>query len=202
VKRFIPWALAGAFSLPLAAPAAEPCHHHEAPPAAEAAKGESLYQLDARLTDQQGRAAKLDAFKGHPVAIAMFYGSCTTVCPLIISDLQRLQKGIGKDDDLRILLVSLDPERDTPASLAKLAAEHGVDANWRLTVTSAESVQEIAAVLGVRYKKMPDGSISHSALITLLDRDGVPDTRVEGVMQPLDGIIARVHALSQKEARP
>jgi protein SCO1/2 len=189
---------------PLSAGAADPhAHHHhghhELPKAAEPVKGESLYQLQAKLTDQDGKTMQLADFRGSPTVIAMFYASCTSVCPLIVSDIQRLEKAAGRDD-LRILLVSLDGSRDTPKALKDLAARHRIDeTKWRLASTSDESAQEIAAVLGVRYKRMDDGNISHSALVTLLDREGVIQGRVEGVMQPMDDLAARVKALPAKE---
>ncbi len=189
---------------PVTAGAADPhAHHHhghhELPKAAEPVKGESLYQLQAKLTDQDGKTLKLADFRGKPTVIAMFYASCTSVCPLIVSDIQRLEKAAARDD-LRIVLVSLDGTRDTPKALKELAARHRLDeSKWRLTSTTDESAQEIAAVLGVRYKRMPDGNISHSALITLLDREGVIAGRVEGVMQPMEDLAARAKALAAKE---
>ena len=41
----------------------------------------SIYHLDVTMTDQQGTAVSLDAFRGHPVVISMFYATCPNVCP-------------------------------------------------------------------------------------------------------------------------
>jgi protein SCO1/2 len=46
--------------------------------------GDSVYQLDATLTDQLGRSVKLDAAHGQPVLVSMFYTSCQFVCPMLI----------------------------------------------------------------------------------------------------------------------
>jgi protein SCO1/2 len=65
--------------------------------------------------------------------------------------------------------------------LAELARLHGVDgARWHFARTSESSVRELAALLGIRYRKMAGGEIGHSPLIALLDRNGEVALRVEG----------------------
>jgi protein SCO1/2 len=168
-----------------AAPPARPhCAHHSALAAAAPLPGQSLYNLRATLADQHGDTLGLDAFRGHPVIVAMFYASCTTVCPLLIERVKSLDAALppALRAETRVLMVSLDPERDRPERLADLAASHGVrDARWHLARSSESSVREIAALLGVRYRRMSDGSISHSPLIAVLDRDGVLIARSEGM---------------------
>jgi protein SCO1/2 len=137
---------------------------------------ESLYQLQIGLTDQNGTHSGLDVFRGQPVLIAMFYGSCPYVCPLTIATLQKTEAELdpalrGK---LRVLLVSLDPEQDTPEKLADLARRQKVDTSrWKLARADAADVRKLAAVLGVRFRKLPDGEFNHSTLISLLDAEGV-----------------------------
>jgi protein SCO1/2 len=79
-----------------------------------------------------------------------------------------------------VVLVSLDPERDSVAQLQALATRHGVDQKrWHFVRTPDSSVQEIAALLGVRYRRMPDGEISHSPVITLLNGEGIIASRAQ-----------------------
>jgi protein SCO1/2 len=165
-----------------APPASAHCAHHRALAAAAPLPGQSLYNLHATLADQHGDELGLDAFRGHPVIVAMFYASCTTVCPLLIEQVKSIDAALPPElrAETRVLMVSLDPERDRPERLAELAASHGVrDPRWHLARSSQSSVREIAALLGVRYRQMSDGSISHSPLIAVLDRDGVLVARSE-----------------------
>jgi protein SCO1/2 len=104
------------------------------------------------------------------------------MCPLLITHLQRIEQALPPEVRAvtRILLVSLDPARDTPDKLKLLAAEHGIDtARWSLTRTPEASVRQLAAVLNVRYRRVPTGEIAHSSIITALDAQGVPTLRVE-----------------------
>jgi len=141
---------------------------------------ESIYQLDAKLTDQTGRARGLDLYRGSPVLITMFYGSCQATCPLIIDTLRSTERGLSVEQrgKLRVLLVSFDPERDTPKALADIAATRRIDTSrWTLATADANTVRDIAALLDVQYRKLPSGEFSHAAVITLLSPEGVIESR-------------------------
>jgi protein SCO1/2 len=137
--------------------------------------GDSLYQLAMPLTDQAGKATTLAAQRDAPVLVTMFYGSCPHVCPMLISTIQRYELGLPEKNRgrLRVLLVSLDPERDTPAKLAEIAQRHRVDlARWTFARAEPADVRRLAAALNIQYRQLPDGEFNHSTVITLLDGDG------------------------------
>jgi len=188
--------LAAVALLVAAAPPAIAQHQHHAAPAAPP-RSDSIYELSASLVDQDGQAASLDVFRGHPVLISMFYATCPDACPLLIADLKRIERELSPHTraDLRIVLVTLDPEHDTPEALRALARAHGLDTSrWRLLRAPDDTVREIAAVLGIRYRQLPEGGFNHSSVITLLDASGVALARVEGVGQPLDALRERLRA--------
>jgi protein SCO1/2 len=166
--------------------------------------GASLYLLDAELTDQDGRKVKLADFRGQPVLISMFYGYCPYACPMLMAKLKRLEAALSPEAraSVRVVLVSLDPARDTPESLKKLARAHGVDSSrWHLLWTREENVQELAAVLGIKYRALPNGEMNHSSVITLLGREGTIDQRLDGLEQDTDALVSRLNALSTRTAR-
>ena len=181
-----------------AGPAAWAQHHeHQPAPGAAAPRSESVYEVSASLVDQQGRPASLDLFRGHPVLISMFYASCPDACPLLIADIQRIEMELHPRirADVRVVLVSLDPEHDTPEVLQALARARGVDeSRWRLLRAPDDTVREIAAVLGLKYRRLPDGSFNHSSVITLLDPSGVIAARVEGIGKPHADLLRRLGA--------
>jgi protein SCO1/2 len=137
--------------------------------------GDSVYQLDAMLTDQSGHQIKLADLRGRPVLIAMFYTSCKYVCPLIVDAMVRVERALGdvEKKDVRFVLVSFDADHDTPQTLAEIATQRHLDASrWTLTRTDAASVRKLAAVLGVQYRATSDGGFNHSSVVSLLDRRG------------------------------
>ncbi|WP_432144162.1 SCO family protein [Streptomyces sp. bgisy084] len=81
-----------------------------------------LAKPDLVLTDTQG--AKYDLLKktkGHPTLIYFGYTNCPDVCPLTMANIAVAVKQLPKAEqkDLRVLFVTSDPERDTPAALKK-----------------------------------------------------------------------------------
>jgi len=137
--------------------------------------GDSIYQLDLVLTNQDAKDSRLQDLRGHPVLIAMFYTSCKYVCPLIIDSVKRVDQALDASERqrLRVVLVSFDPEHDTPQALKTVGEERHVDlARWSLMRTDAESVRKLAAVLGVQYRAIAGGDFNHSAVISLLDAQG------------------------------
>jgi protein SCO1/2 len=136
---------------------------------------DSLYQLKAPMTAQDGRAVGLDVYRGKPVLVTMFYARCQATCPLIIDTLRAVERKLPPEQlkDVRVLLVSIDPEHDTPAALAATAKERRLDTTrWTLAQADERTVRQVAAALGVQYRKLPDGQFSHATQISVLDEQG------------------------------
>jgi protein SCO1/2 len=157
---------------------------------------DSIYQLDAKLTDQAGHAQGLDLYRGSPVLITLFYGSCQATCPLIIDTLRSTERGLTPEQRarVRVLMISFDPERDTPAALREIAAMRRIDGTrWTLATADAATVREIAALLDVQYRKLPNGEFSHSAVITLLSPRGEIEARSTQIGRADPALLARLH---------
>src|SRR5690606_12989241 len=70
---------------------------------------DSIYHLDARLSDQTGREFTLAQRRGKVQLVAMFYTSCRYVCPLIVDSAKGVEHALNADEreQLHVLLVSL-----------------------------------------------------------------------------------------------
>lgn len=134
----------------------------------------SLYQLETQWTDANGRMARLSQFRGRPVLISMVFTNCGYACPMIVSDLKSLMSTLSGDqrEDVQVVLVSLDPERDTVEALHRFSQAYGLGPNWTLLRGGADDVRMLAALLGIRYREQADGQFAHTSLITLLDEGG------------------------------
>jgi protein SCO1/2 len=135
----------------------------------------SIYNLQARLIDQSGAARGLDVYRGRPVLVTMFYGSCPMTCPLLIDTLRTVERSLSPQQraELRVLMISIDPAHDTPAALQHLAQQRRMDTSrWMLASTDEKSVRKIAALLNIQYRALPTGGYNHSSVITLLDPSG------------------------------
>ncbi len=146
-----------------------------AAPAADALSSRSIYQLDATWTTDAGRPFKRAALRGRPVVMAMFYTSCGYACPRIVADMTRIRATLPVDVRNRAMfvLVSFDDERDTVPVLHAYREAHDLPAsNWVLLRGAPNDIRELAAVLGLKYKKNALGMFEHSNLITILNADG------------------------------
>jgi protein SCO1/2 len=180
--KFITFAVALGLTYSLFAVAQEPGsrHHHHEIPAADVIAGDSLYQLPMQMQVSDGQTLNLSDLRGKPLIVTMFYTHCSSVCPLLTAQVQRLVSSLtpGERQQIAILMVSLDALRDTPEVLADFKAErHIQDNNWFVARASSSDVRALAAALGIRYRELPDHTFSHSAIISVTDANGTVRAR-------------------------
>jgi protein SCO1 len=159
----------------------------------DGARAPSIYELEIQLTDQSSVVRSLAAFRGHPVLITMFYGGCPAACPLLTSDLKRIESQLPEAvrANVRVLMVSFDADRDTPAALSRLMTERGMDASrWTLASAPDDEARELAGVLDIRYRRLDNGEFFHSSAIVLLDAQGRPRARVDGIGGDMSVIVS------------
>lgn len=147
------------------------------------APGPSIYDLPLTLRDAEGREIGLDVARGKPVLISMFYASCSVACPVLIEDLRSTVAALPADvrADVRVILVSFDPARDQPAVLRELARARGLDQRWTLASASEPDARALAAVIGMKYRKLDTGEYAHGSTVVALDREGHPLVRSEKI---------------------
>ena len=137
--------------------------------------GNSVYQLNARLTDQDGRDFMLAQRRGHPVLVGMFYTSCEFVCPMLVEALRNTEARLTEQErgNVSVLLITIDPARDSVAVLKRTAGERDLDpAHWTLARSDAATTRKLAAVLGLQFRALPNGDFNHSTDLILLDAHG------------------------------
>lgn len=135
----------------------------------------SIYQSETKWVDQNNQNVMLKDYKGKPVVLTMFFASCTYACPMLVNDMKKIEAALPKEklNEFKFILISIDPERDTPEKLKKYAELKGLDlSKWTLLSGKSEDVMELAAMIGFKYKKESNGEYSHSNLITILNEDG------------------------------
>jgi protein SCO1 len=155
----------------------------------------SVHDLEARWTDQDGRECALGSLSGRVQVVAMVYTHCTHTCPAIVAEMKRLEAALPAEERGRVgfVLVSLDPERDTPEQLKRFATSVRLDpAAWTLLTGGPDEVRELAALLGIRYRPEADAQISHSNTYVVLNADGRMVHRQDGVGAGTGPVLARI----------
>lgn len=161
--------------------------------------GDSIYRLDVSLQRSDGTTAALSTLRGKPLLITLFYSQCSSVCPMVTLRLQDIDRHLSARarQNMTILMLSLDPERDSPQALDTFRKEHHIDdPRWIIARASPSDVRPLAAVLGVRYRQLPDQSFNHSSLIALTDQDGVIKARLEGVGAAEPAFLRQVQSIA------
>lgn len=161
----------------------------------------SVYDLSVELTNQAGVAHGFDVYRGHPVLISMFYGSCPMTCPILIDTIREVERGVPNEQrrDLRVLMISIDPEHDTTQALQQLAQERRIDASrWTLARTDQKSVRKIAALLDIQYRALPNGGYNHSSIVTVLSANGENVAQSSQLGKADEALIAAIQRASPR----
>lgn len=128
------------------------------------------------LMSSNGQRVSLDDFRGKLVMLYFGYTFCPDVCPATLAEIAGAMDILGKDaKDVQTIMISVDPERDTPEQLAEYVAHF--DPNFLGVTGTEEEVAEIATLYGVFYEKHEGTAasgylIDHTATVMVVDQDG------------------------------
>src|SRR5262249_1700938 len=128
--------------------------------------------LDFRMTRaNDGKTVTGADYRGKVVALYFGYTNCPDVCPTTLADLTKMLERV-KSPDVRILFVSVDPERDTLAALAHYAAAFSpqMDALRGGDQTLAEMARRYRVAYSV--DKGPPYTVMHSNAVFFFDKTG------------------------------
>ena len=135
----------------------------------------SLYQLESSWSTDNTARIRLRELGGRYLIVAMIFTRCPGVCPTLVRELQALQKSLPQkvSEKTGFLLVTIDPEFDTPAVLREYRQKMGLAADkWTLLRGEPNDLRELAATLGFDYQPNGPGGFAHSRLVTVLDPGG------------------------------
>jgi len=132
---------------------------------------------DFSLLDQTGQRVNADTFRGQWDLVFFGFTNCPDVCPTTLQILANVKRELidaGAKTLPRIVLVSVDPERDTPELLRQYVDYFG-DGNLGVT-GELEGIKTFTAALGIYFEKAPtadgDYSVNHSAAVLVINPDG------------------------------
>jgi protein SCO1/2 len=128
---------------------------------------------DFTLTDHTGNRVNLTELRGQPVLLFFGFTHCPDVCPLTLARLSRVLQSMGsRGNDVRVLLVTVDPARDTPPVLANYVRPFGPQVTG--LTGEAEALRQIRAQYGA-YAEHGGGEhvdVMHTNAVYGIDRAG------------------------------
>jgi cytochrome oxidase Cu insertion factor (SCO1/SenC/PrrC family) len=151
------------------------------------------------LLAHDGSTVDLAAMRGRPVLVTFAYAHCETVCPLVVRDVLAARallhaERVPADALPALLIVTLDPWRDTPSRLAPMAAAwsvRGPDA-WVL----GGPIDAVEAALDAwhvpRSRDLVTGEVTHPSLVYVVDREGRIAFAASGGAEVLADLVRRL----------
>ncbi len=146
--------------------------------------GESIFQLTSAWQTEEGDTIQLSELKGKVLVMVMIYTTCKAACPRLVADMKAIREQIPDQftKEIQYILVSIDPEHDTPKRLKSFAKTKEMDGmEWTFLQGTPESVREFANVLSVKYKEITPIDFSHSNIISVFNKNGELIHQLEGL---------------------
>lgn len=132
------------------------------------------------LLDQNEQRVSLAAPDGGVTLLTFAYGHCSTVCPTVVSDLRVVRRESPRKN-IRIVVLTLDPWRDTPERLPSLARHWKLQAGDRVLSGSIDEVERTLDELEIgRKRDETTGDIDHGVTAMLIDDQGRIEQRIDG----------------------
>lgn len=124
------------------------------------------------LVDQHGQRVSLDELRGRTVFVTFAFGHCETICPLVVHSALEAAEAVAELDPV-VLVVTLDPWRDTPSRLGYLASQWNLGANAFVLGGTVDEVEAALDRWNVARERDPrTGDIAHPPLLYIVGRDG------------------------------
>lgn len=99
---------------------------------------------DFNFTNQDGKSCTQKVIEGKVFVAEYFFTTCKTICPVMNSQMQRVNEKFKNNDNVQILSFTVDPENDTPEQLKRYAESHKATKNWHFLTGKKEKLYELA----------------------------------------------------------
>lgn len=155
----------------------------------------SIYNLPSQWTNQDGETIQMEDLKGKVLVMVMIYTSCKSACPRLVADMRNIESRLpdNNKDNVQLVLVSIDPEVDTPERLKSFSIENKMEGDqWIFLRSTEENTREFSAVLAVNYKKISPMDFSHSNIISVFNSEGELAYQQEGLGVSSDEIVQKI----------
>ncbi|MEW6456098.1 MAG: SCO family protein [Acidobacteriota bacterium] len=148
------------------------------------------------LIDMNNSPTSLKDFRGKLVLIGFIYTNCPDVCGILTLHFRRIQKEFKDviDKDLTLILITTDPQRDTPERIAYYTK--GYEGRWHFLTGTESQLKETWDNYRVFVKTKQDSDlVYHSYMVVLIDRQGLIRYRYVGLVDPEEIITKDINYL-------
>ena len=156
-----------------------------------------------KMLDQDGQPVVVDELKGKLSLLFFGYTFCPDICPTTLAQLRQIKSELPKEavDKLQVVLVSVDPNRDTPQQLKQYLGYFDKDFKG-LTASSVEDLQKLANAVSIPFipadTSKPNYTVDHSGNLAVIGPDG---TQRGFIRAPLNNqkLVAQLPVMLQRK---
>ena len=124
------------------------------------------------FVDREGKSISMNTLKGKVWVADFIFTTCTMACPIMTGNMNTIHKKYKKNDDLRLVSISVYPEYDTPKVLKEYASQYDANTDtWHFLTGEESTVKEVIRD-GFKIGDYED-IIFHSEKFALVDRNGM-----------------------------
>lgn len=154
------------------------------------------------MSDQNGAPVAVDEFKGKWTLVFFGYTYCPDICPTTLAQLRDIRTKLPQEavDNMRVVLVSVDPDRDTPQQLKQYLGYF--DPRYIGLTAPVADIQKLASALSIPFipadTSKPGYTVDHSGNLALIG----PDGRQRGfIRSPLNAqkLVAQLPVLLERD---
>ena len=140
----------------------------------------SLFSYPWTWTDEQGQPAPFSRWRGQPLVVTAMFTQCKATCPRTLAKLRQVfDRFQAEGRTAQFLLVTLDPDNDTPEVLRRFKAASSLPDAWHLLSGSSGDTRELRDTLDIHV--IDDGPhLLHDGRIVVFDAKGVPTRSFSG----------------------
>lgn len=157
---------------------------------------------DLQMTNQDGQPVSLGSLKDKWTLLFFGYTFCPDICPTTLAQLRQIKSELPEEAaaKLRVVLVSVDPNRDTPQQLKTYLGYF--DKQFVGLTTPVENIQKLANAVSIPFinadTSKPNYTVDHSGNLALLGPDG---TQRGFIRAPLNNqkLVAQLPVLLKKQ---
>ena len=132
------------------------------------------YGQSLELADHTGKPRRLEDFRGKAVVLFFGFTHCPDICPTTLAEISQAIKQLGPDAErVQVLVVSVDPERDTPEALGKYVT--AFDPRFLGLRGDLAATKKVASEFKIYFEKRKQGAsytVDHSAQSYVIDPQG------------------------------
>lgn len=138
-------------------------------------KSENHTVSDFNLINQNGISITQETYKNKIYIADFFFTRCATICPIMTTNMVKIQNAFLKDDDVMFLSISVTPEIDNISVLKDYAIKKGViDKKWNVTTGNKKHIYNLARKSYFAVVEQGDGGLQdfiHTPNFILIDKE-------------------------------